>query len=100
LPPRKDADQALADLGKARTEAVNTARAKQLSVLRSPVSGVVTKMSAVLGAPADAGQVFVEGADPSAFDVVLSLGPTEAGAVHPSARVQLSAGEKVGGESL
>ncbi len=98
--PRKDAEIALADLGKARTEAVNAARAKQLSVLRSPVSGVVTKMSAVLGAPADAGQVLVEVADPSAFDVVLSLGPTDAGAVHPGGRVQLTAGEKTGGENL
>ena len=98
--PRKDAEQALADLGKARTDAVIAERAKQLSVLRSPVSGVVTKMSAVLGAPADAGQVLVEVADPSAFDVVLSLGPTQAGEVHPGGRVQLSAGEKTGGESL
>jgi RND family efflux transporter MFP subunit len=64
------------------------------------VSGVVTRMAAVLGAPADAGQVLVEVADPSAFDVVLSLGPTEAGAVRPGARVQLGTGEKTGGESL
>jgi RND family efflux transporter MFP subunit len=98
--PRKDAETALADLGKARTDAVNAERAKTLSVLRSPVSGVVTRMSAVLGAPADAGQVLVEVADPSAFDVVLQLGPTEAGAVHPGGRVALGAGEKVGGESL
>ncbi|MEO8336675.1 MAG: biotin/lipoyl-binding protein, partial [bacterium] len=42
--PRKDAETALADLGKARTDAVNADRAKQLSVLRSPVSGVVTRM--------------------------------------------------------
>ena len=98
--PRKDAEQAAADLGKARTEAVNAQRAQQLSVLRSPVSGVVTKMTAVLGAPADAGQVLVEVADPSAFDVVLSLGPTDAGDVHPGSRVTLAAGEKTGGEPL
>jgi membrane fusion protein (multidrug efflux system) len=54
----------------------------------------------VLGAPADAGQVIIEVADPAAFDVVLSLGPTEAGAVHPGGRVTLSVGEKLGGESL
>ena len=98
--PRKDAEQAAADLGKARTEAVNARRAQQLSVLRSPVSGVVTKMTAILGAPADAGQVLVEVADPSAFDVVLSLAPTEAGDVHPGNRVTLAAGEKTGGEPL
>jgi RND family efflux transporter, MFP subunit len=98
--PRKDAEQAAADLGKARTEAVTARRAQQLSVLRSPVGGVVTKMTAVLGAPADAGQVLVEVADPSAFDVVLSLGPTEAAEVHPGSRVTLAAGEKTGGEPL
>jgi RND family efflux transporter MFP subunit len=98
--PRKDAEQAAAELGKARTDAVNAQRAQQLSVLRSPVSGVVTKMVAVLGAPADAGQVLVEVADPSAFDVVLSLGPTDAGAIHPGSPVHLTAGEKTGGGLL
>ena len=98
--PRKDAETAAAELGKARTDAVSARRAQQLSVLRSPVAGVVTRMSAVLGAPADAGQVLVEVADPSAFDVVLALGPTEAGVVHPGARVALSAGEKAGGEVI
>ena len=98
--PRKDAEQAAAELGKARTEAVTARRAQQLSVLRSPVGGVVTRMTAVLGAPADAGQVLVEVADPSAFDIVLSLGPTDAGSVRPGARVHLSAGEKTGGDAL
>ena len=98
--PRKDVDQAAADLGAARAAAVTARRAQQLSVLRSPVSGVVTRMSAVLGASADAGQVLVEVADPSAFDVVLMLGPTEAGAVRPGAPVKISAGETIGGEPL
>jgi len=98
--PRKDAEAAAAELGKARTDAVGARRAKELSVLRSPVSGVVTRMTAILGAPADAGQVLVEVADPTAFDVVLSLGPTEAGVVHAGARVALSAGEKSGGEAI
>ena len=98
--PRKDVEQAAAELGAARAAAVMARRTQQLSVLRSPVSGVVTRMSAVLGAPADAGQVLVEVADPSAFDVVLMLGPTEAGAVRPGAPVTISAGEKAGGEPL
>ncbi len=98
--PRKDAEQAAAELGRARTEAVTARRAQQLSVLRSPVGGVVTRMSAVLGAAADPAQVLVEVADPTAFDVVLSLGPNEAGAVHQGARVALRAGEKTGGEQI
>jgi cobalt-zinc-cadmium efflux system membrane fusion protein len=98
--PRKDAETAAADLAKARSDAVAAERAARLSVLRSPVSGVVTRMVAVLGAPADAGQVLVEVADPSAFDVVLSLGPTEAAAILPGRRVELSAGDRAGGESI
>jgi RND family efflux transporter MFP subunit len=98
--PRKDAEQATADLAKAHADQVNAQRAQQLSVLVSPLNGVVTRMNAVLGAPADAGQVLVEVADPSAFDVVLSLGPSEASAVHPGARVHLTSGEKTGGDAL
>lgn len=98
--PRKDAEAAASELAKARSDAATTRRAAQLSVLRSPVSGVVTRMSAVLGAPADAGQVLVEVADPSAFDVVLSLGPSDAGTVLPEERVTLTAGDRVGGEVI
>ena len=98
--PRRDVEQAAAELAAARNAAVTARRAQQLSVLRSPVSGVVTKMSAVLGASVDANQTLVEVADPSAFDVELSLGPTEAGAIRPGAHVTLSAGEATGGESL
>jgi RND family efflux transporter MFP subunit len=98
--PRKDAETAAADLARARNDYVTAQRNLQLSVLRSPVSGVVTRMTAVLGSPADAAQVLVEVADPSAFDVALQLGPTEAGSVHAGARVTVTAGEKAGGESL
>jgi cobalt-zinc-cadmium efflux system membrane fusion protein len=98
--PRKDAEAATAELGRAQADAVAARRAQQLSVLRSPVTGVVTRMGAVLGAPADAGQVLVEVADPAAFDVVLSLGPAEASALLPGAHVDLSAGERTDGESL
>ncbi|MEO8560603.1 MAG: efflux RND transporter periplasmic adaptor subunit [bacterium] len=98
--PRKDVEQATADLAAARAAAVTARREQQLSVLRSPIAGVVTSMSAVLGASADAGQTLVEVADPSAFDAALSLGPAESGDVHSGARVVLSAGEKAGGESL
>lgn len=98
--PRKDAEQAAADLAKARNDAVTAQRAQQLSVLRAPVSGVVTKMSAVLGASVDPSQVLVEVADPSAFDVVLSVSPADAANVHQGASVTLSSGEKAGGDAL
>ena len=98
--PRKDAEVAAAELAKARSDAVAAQRGMQLSVLRSPVSGVVTRMTAVLGAPADAGQVLVEVVDPSAFDVVLSLGPTDAASILPGRHVSLTAGDRAGGELI
>ena len=98
--PRKDEEAAAAELGRARSDAALARREQQLSVLRSPVSGVVTRMTAVLGAPADAGQVLVEIADPSAFDITLSVAPADAGALRPGARVALFAGEKSRGEPL
>lgn len=98
--PRKDEEAAAAELGRARSDAALAQRAQQLSVLRSPVGGVVTRMTAVLGAPADAAQVLVEIADPSAFDITLSVAPSDAGALRPGARVALFAGEKSRGELL
>jgi RND family efflux transporter MFP subunit len=98
--PRKDVEQAAAELAKARSEAVGARRSAELSVLRSPIAGVVTRLSAVLGASVDVNQPLVEVADPSALDIVLTVTPTEAGRVRQNASVSLSAGQKAGGEPL
>ena len=98
--PRKDAEAAAAERARARNDAVAARRAVQLSVLRSPVNGVVTRMAAVLGAAADAGQVLVEIADPRTFDVMLALAPAEAGSVLPGKRVELSSGDAAASRSL
>lgn len=98
--PRKDLDQATADLAKARADVAAQRRVLQLSVLRSPIAGVVTKMNAVLGAAVDTNQPLVEVADPSAVDILLSVGPTEAATVHPGAKVNIRSGEKATGEVI
>ncbi len=98
--PRKDLDQATSDLAKARTDVAVARRAAQLSVLRSPINGVVTQMSAVLGASADVSQPLVEIADPSALDIVLATTPALAGKVKPGNKVHLRAGQNPSGESL
>jgi RND family efflux transporter MFP subunit len=98
--PRKDVEQAAADLAKARADAVAARRASQLAVLRSPIAGVVTRLAAVLGASVDVNQPLVEVADPSALDIVFTVTPAEAGRVRPNATVSLSAGQKAGGEPL
>jgi RND family efflux transporter MFP subunit len=98
--PRKDLEQATADLAKARADVVTQQRLLQLSVLRSPISGIVTKMNAVLGAMVDTNQPLVEISDPNAVDIIMSVGPTDAAKVHPGAKVSLRSGEKSTGETL
>ncbi len=98
--PRKDLEQATADLAKARADVGAQRRVLQLSVLRSPIAGVVTKMNAVLGAAVDTNQPLVEVADPSAVDILLSVGPTEAATVRPGANVNIRSGEKATGEVI
>src|SRR4051812_16314939 len=81
--PRKDLESASSDLAKSRNEMSLARRAAQLSVLRSPINGVVTEMAAVLGASADVNQPLVEIADPSELDIVLGTTPQLAGKVRP-----------------
>jgi RND family efflux transporter MFP subunit len=98
--PRKDAEQAAADVARARSEAEAARRAEQLSTLRSPISGVVTRMSATLGASVDPAQPLVEISDPSSLDVLLGVTPTDAARIRPGAKATLSAGESASGEPL
>ena len=98
--PRKDVEQAASEVAKARSEAVAARRSAQLSVLRSPIAGVVTRLAAVLGASVDVNQPLVEVADPSSLDIVFTVTPAEAGRVKPNALVTLFAGQKAGGEAL
>jgi RND family efflux transporter MFP subunit len=98
--PRKDLDLAAADLAQAQQAQVNAARSLELATLRAPIAGVVTRMTAVLGAPVDAAQVVVAVADPSALDLLFSVSPADAAVIRPGAAVQLFAGEDSRGEPL
>ena len=98
--PRKEVEQAAAELGKARADAATARRAAALSVLRAPISGVVTSVGATLGATADPALPLVEIADPTATDVVLNTTPADAARIHPGASVGLVAGQSAGGETL
>jgi membrane fusion protein, multidrug efflux system len=98
--PRKDVEQAAADLARARADAVNAHRSQQLSVLRAPFTGVVTRMTAVLGAAVDANQPLVEVTDPSALDVVLNLTPVDAARIRRGAKVVFRAGQSPRGEPM
>lgn len=86
--PRKDAEVATADLATARMNALNARRARELSHLRSPIAGAVTRVNTVLGASVDAGQPLIEIADPSVLDVVLSVSPGDADHLRTGTSVQ------------
>jgi RND family efflux transporter MFP subunit len=98
--PRKDAEMAAADLGQARLNAVTAQRSRELSTLRSPIGGVITRMSAMLGASVDPTQSLVEVVDPDALDVMLSLPPAEALRAKPGMTVALFASADAAGEPV
>jgi cobalt-zinc-cadmium efflux system membrane fusion protein len=98
--PQKDVDQAAATLAEAKANAVTARRAQELATLRSPLDGVVTRMSAVLSATVDANQPVIEVADPSALDIVLQLSPSQAAPVHPGDSATFTAGQDPAGEAL
>lgn len=98
--PRKDAEAARAEAAKASADALAARRAEELATLRSPITGVVTKMEATIGASVDPSQQLVEVADPSSLDVLLSVTPAEAARVRPGLRVSFTAGQSASGEPL
>jgi RND family efflux transporter MFP subunit len=98
--PRKDADQAATELAQARAAAALARRSEQLATLRAPISGVVTRLDAPLGASVDIAQPIVEVADLSALDIIFNVSPSDAARVAPGASVTLSAGESAKGEPL
>jgi RND family efflux transporter MFP subunit len=98
--PQKDADQAAADLAQAEVAAVLARRAQQLATLRAPLAGVVTRMTAVLGASVDANQPLVAVTDPQALDVVFDVAPAEAAGIHVGDSVSVTSREGEGGEAL
>ena len=98
--PRKDAEQAAAELARTRADLVAAQRALALSTLRAPIGGVVTQLATSLGAAADANVPLVQVADPSALDIVLAVTPADAARIRPGARVALREGQDASGVEL
>ena len=90
--PRKDAEVATAELATARMNAINARRTRDLSHLRSPIAGAVTRVNTVLGASVDAGQPLIEITDPSVLDVLLHVAPTDADQLRVGTPVQFFSG--------
>jgi membrane fusion protein (multidrug efflux system) len=96
--PQKDSDQAAADVAQAQVAAVTARRAQQLATLHAPLAGVVTRMTAVLGAAVDASQPLVQVADVAALDAVFNVSPAQAAQIHRGDSVHLTAAEGEAGE--
>jgi RND family efflux transporter MFP subunit len=92
ISPRKDLEQANAELAKARAESVAARRIADLAVLHAPIAGVVTKLNAVLGGSVDPSQVLIEIADPGSADVLLTLTVLDAAKIRAGSPVRLLAG--------
>ena len=91
--PRKDLDQAAAELAVAKANLVSAQRALDLAVLHSPINGVVTRLDAPLGAAVDESQVLVEIADPGALDVLAQVTSGDASRLRVGALVMLGGGD-------
>jgi RND family efflux transporter MFP subunit len=89
--PRKQAEQAEAALAAAEADLAAARRTLALAVLRSPIAGIVSRMSARLDASVDPTTPLVEIVDPEALEVVFHLSPGDAARVEPGARVLLEA---------
>jgi RND family efflux transporter MFP subunit len=98
--PRATVEQAARDLAQARAAALTARRLAQLAVVRAPISGVVTKLNASIGASADVNQPLVEVANLAFLDIVFNVSPSDAPHIVSGAAVSLSAGETAAGEAL
>ena len=100
IAPRKDLDQAESELARANADAVTAARLHAQATLHAPIAGVVTRMSAVLGATVDPAQTLVEVTDPTALDLLIPVPPTSAARVHRGAIVDMTAQPGAASEAL
>lgn len=98
--PKKDADAAAQALADAQANAVTARRNAQLSALCSPLDGVVTRLSAVLGASVDPSQSVVAVADPTALDLMFAVSPDAAARVHVGDSLLVIAGDQGTGDTL
>jgi RND family efflux transporter MFP subunit len=97
---RRDAEVAASELAQAQATQAAAKLALDRSTLRAPIAGVVTRMSAVLGANVDPSQPLVEVADPSALDAALTLSPGDAARVHIGQGVALHEGADASGKPI
>ena len=100
IAPRKDLDLATSELAQATSLAATARRMRTLATLRSPIEGVVTRLTATLGSNVDGTAALVEVADPRFIDIVLNVSAAEAAQVTIGAPVTLTSGAAEGADTL
>lgn len=98
--PRRELEQANTQLELARADALAAGRARQLSTLRTPLAGVVTRVATVRGANVDEQQSLVDIADPDRVDVLLQLAPDAARGVRVGQSVTLRSNAASGATAI
>jgi RND family efflux transporter MFP subunit len=91
--PRKEAEQAAADLEQAKMNDSVSVRMLVQSTMFAPMAGIVTRMNANVGQMVEAGQVLAEVTDPSVLDVAFAVSATDAQRVHVGQSVVAHADE-------
>lgn len=89
IAPRRDLEQARAARAQAAAALIVARRSLEFATLRAPVSGIVSRLTAVLGATVDPAQPLVEVVNPDALEVRLALTAADAAAVRSGATVTL-----------
>ena len=100
IAPRKDLDLATSELAQATSLAATARRMRTLATLRSPIEGVVTRLTATLGSNVDGTAALVEVADPRFIDIVLNVSAAEAAQLTIGAPVTLTSGAAKGADTL
>ena len=100
IAPRKDLDIATSDLAQATSLAATARRMRSLATLRSPIDGVVTRLTATLGSSVDGTAALVEVADPRFIDIGLNVSAAEAAQLTKGAPVTLTSGAAEGADTL
>ncbi|HET6567265.1 MAG TPA: efflux RND transporter periplasmic adaptor subunit [Rhodothermales bacterium] len=98
--PRKDEETAASDLAQARASLAEAQRLQSLSVIRSPINGVVTAVNATLSQSVDANQPLVEIVDPTTLEVLFHLSPDDAAKVAPGDVIHLTSGVGSGAQPV
>jgi membrane fusion protein (multidrug efflux system) len=94
--PRRDVEQARVALAQAEAAALLAHRALERGTLRAPIAGVVSRVSATVGASADPSQSLVEIVDPTAPEITLFLAPGSVSGLRPGAAAEFVTADAVG----